>query len=303
MAQVKKGAGIASQPPKKNAKKNKAQKLEGLTKGQNKQINQRQTQDLALGQQAGQMMPGIQDAYAQPFDYSQYGGPAEGDYKGWIENQMGDYTNAYNARMNPQFQQQMGDFEQKMANRGIPMGSELYNREKTRLEQSQNDARQQADAANMQNATSAASQFFGIGTQAQDRSLGLGQAARNAPLSEYNQLNAAQSPMMMQNLGYSQQRGLASQAGDIARSMPRGGGGGGGGSGPLWSQYGFSSPMEYDAYKTQQSRDQAQWAWQNDPQYKQKGNSVNPWMQFGGQILGAGIQGYAQNGGFNGLFS
>lgn len=282
--------GITSAPPKaKRPAKVKAQKLGGLTKQQNQVINQTQAGDLSLGQTANQQLGAIGQSYSQPFDYNQYQSPAGDDYQGWIDEQMGTYNKAFDARQNPIFEQQMGSFEQQMANRGIPMGSELYNREKSRLEQSQNDQRTQAYAQNQGQASQAAQGFFDIGSQAQANRYGLAQAGRNAPLNEYNQLMGAQSGMGMQNLGYSQQRGLQEQQGQIARSMPRGGGGGGGGgAGAMWQQYGFSSPMEYDAYKQAQARDQASWEWQNNPQYKgNKGPSAG--AQLGGAALGTGL--------------
>lgn len=272
-----------------------AQKLEGLTKGQNALINTRQAQDQGLADTAGTMLGQINSNFSQPFDYSQYKGPAEGDYNNWISGQMGQYNQAFDQRMNPQFAQESQDLEQQLANRGIPMGSELYNREKSRLEQSHNDARTQAYASNQASAANAASQFFNIGTQAQDRGMGLAQSQRYAPLSEFNQLTAAQSPMMQQNLAYSQQRGLNTQQGQIQKSMPRGGGGGGGSS-PAWAQAGFSSMQEYDAYRVAQARDQKNWEWANDPNYK-KGSGASPWAGFAGSIIGQGLQGWASTWG------
>jgi hypothetical protein len=288
---AKQGAGILSKPPKAKDRgkgKPKGQNLQGLTKQQNQIINQTQQGDLALGQTANQQIPGIQQNFEKPFNYQDYYGPAGDDYNGWIDNEMQTYQDAYDAEMNPQFQDQMGDFEQQMHNRGIPMGSELYDKEKTRLEKSQGAQRQQAYAANRSNAANSATQFFNIGSTANQNKFGMDQASYYQPLNNYNQLMGAQSGMGMQNLGYSQQRGLADQAGQIARSMPRGGGGGGGGTPPMYAQYGFSSPMEYDAYKQQQARDAQSWEWANNPQYKTP-KGASPWASLGGQALGIGL--------------
>ena len=289
--------GITSKPPR--VKKEKAQKLAGLTKGQNAVINQTQAGDLALGNTANRQLEGINSAYSQPFDFDQYKSPAGDDYQGWIDQQMGTYNDAFDARNNKIFKDQAGDFEQQMANRGIPMGSELYNKEKSRLEQSQGDQRQQAYAGNQAQASQAAQGFFDIGSQAQANRYGLAQAGRNAPLNDYNQLMGAQSGMGMQNLGYAQQRGLAEQGGQIARSMPRGGGGGGsgGGVGPF---QGFGSIQELWAAQDARARGNQQFDWENNPQYRQPRGPSSSSQLIGG-VGGALLGGWAQSG-FKGLF-
>lgn len=104
---------------------------------------------------------------------------------------------------------------------------------------------------------------YNAGVNVYNNSLGRGQQMRNQPLVDYNQLRAAQSGMGMQNLGFSQQQDLNNQQYQnqlgIIRATPRGGGGGGGGgSNPLWAQYGFSGPMEYDAYQDARGINRAQ---------------------------------------------
>jgi len=262
---------------------------------QQRVINQNVGNDLGLTQQAGAMMPAIQDAYSQPFDYNQ--GPAAPvgeDYNAFIDKQMSNYNSAFDKRMNPQFQQQNEDFEQQMANRGIPMGSELYNREKSRIEQSQNDARTQAYASGQSAAMDAAGRYFDVGTQAHQNNIAERLDARGRPLNEYGQLMGAQS-------GYSQQMGLQNdtQAHDrwMMQHTPRGGGGGGGGggAGAMWQQYGFSSPQEYDAYKISMQRDQALWEQQNGPKQPK---APSPYLGLAGNILGSAASGYFGSDGF-----
>lgn len=53
------------------------------------------------------------------------------------------FSNAM-GRLNPQFAQQGETFEQRMANQGIPVGSEAYNKARTQMDLSQNDARSNA---------------------------------------------------------------------------------------------------------------------------------------------------------------
>jgi len=117
------------------------------------------------------------------------------------------------------------------------------------------------------------------------------QMKKGDPLNNYNQLMAAQSPMGMQNLGYSQQQGLNNQAYQqqlgIIKATPRGGGGGGGGSPSMWQQYGFTSPQEYDAYKTSNDIFRAQQMAAINNQYQPKGPSSGALI--GGQALGTGL--------------
>lgn len=292
---TKKNVGMTGTPPKANAKgggkkkkpKDGAQALPGLTSPQNQTINQRQEADLSLGNTANKMLPAIEGSYAQPFDWNSLpANPVTGDYNKWVGDQMQQYNSAFDARMNPVYQQQSQDFEQMAANRGWTPGSENYNREKTRLEQSQNEARQQAYAANQSNAVSSAGQLFNIGTSAHSNALSDAMTQRNLPLTEFNALYAARAPYDMQNLGYAQQKQLQQdkfmQDRWMMQHTPRGGGGGGGGGGGYaWQQYGFGSPQEYDAYQDARKRAEQQFAWQNDPRYR---TSSGPSM--GSQLLG-----------------
>lgn len=265
-------------------------RLPGLNKVQDYAIDQRNQADMALGDQANAMLPGVADAFSQPFDFNALpSAPVSGDFNNWRQQQIDSTYEDFNRRFDPQFQQQAEDFEQQMANRGIPMGSELYNREKTRMEQTQSDARQSAMTQAQAIAGQNAGQFFDVGTRARSGALNEGMMARNMPLNEFNQLYAARSPFDLQNLQYSQQRQLQTQNEQNQRWMmqnqPRGGGGGGGG-GAEWQEMGFSSPMEYYAWKQAESRANQQWNWQNNPQYQQA-EGPSQLATIGGGLIGA----------------
>jgi hypothetical protein len=296
-------SGLTAEPPKGSKPSTKRKeprqpKYQYLNKRQTKTINQTNTGDIGLGDTALKQMPGIEQSYSQPFDYA--GGPqapVTGDYNQWVNNQMGTYANAYDQRMNPNFQQEAEDFEQQMANRGIPVGSELYNQQKQLMKQSQNDARTQAFASGQQNAISGASSLFNVGTQARGNYITEGLQQRNQALSDYSNLMGARSQMPMQNLQYSQQRGMQKQAEDASMAQTQAqiqaqmamaamkGGGGGGGSQPVWAQYGFSSPQEYDQYQIQLQQ-------QANPTPKQP----NPYASILGQVGGAVLGGWATGG-------
>lgn len=192
-----------------------SQKLPGLTPQQNQGIDQRQGGDLSLGADANQQLAGIQQNFSTPFDYSKYEAmdPTQGDYNNFLNTQMQNYTNSYNTQMDPIIQQQSNDFEQQMAEQGIPVGSDLYNQQKNLMQQSQANAANTAFANDQSQAVTSAQGEFNVGTQAQQNALSLGQAAYNQPLTNYNALYGAQSGMNNTDLGYSQ--GLVSQNNQI----------------------------------------------------------------------------------------
>lgn len=273
----------------------------GLNKDQNAAINQQQGQDLGIGATKGGLLSGINDSYSQPFNWdSVTQAPVTGDFGDWRDTQIQQGNQAFDSRMNPIFEQQKQDFDQQMANRGIPMGSDLYNKQYQQLQQSQNDARQQGYFQNSQNAGQNAQQFFDIGTQAHQGSYNDQLARRNMPAQDYATLSGLQSPMMMQNLGYSQtlgaQNNQAKQQLWVNKNSPHGGGGGGGGGGepPIWQQYGFSSPQEYDAYSDARGINQYN---ATHPQQQQP----NPYVSLGGSILGSVTQGIMNGWAGNGF--
>lgn len=299
----KQGAGIAAKAPKPRPThaQNKKQKQKaakgpqygGLNQDQSNVINQTNRADFQLGEYGAGLLPDIGDAYNQPFDYSQL--PTSPWAQGQTLDQMEDeYYNRslenFNRTNEKVFADQLAAFENEAYNKGWAPGSELYNKEKTRIEKSQADARQGAMDSAYFNAGQNAANWNNIGTQNFQNAYGFAQDQRNQPLADYTRLIGAQSGMQGQNLGYSQAFGLQNdaQAHDqwMMKNTPRGGGGGGG-SPSMWQQYGFASPMEYDAYKMNQAREAQQWEWANNPQYRQP-KQPSPWSSALGQIGGIG---------------
>lgn len=259
-------------------------------------LPQQEYGDEQLGGFANEQLPGIQQSFEQPFDWQKYQemAPVTGDYNQWVDSQMQTYNKAFDERMNPQFAQQGETFEQTMANRGIPMGSELYNREKSRMEQGQNDARTQAYAANQGQAIQGAESLFNVGTAAQQNALGLGQAARYGSLNDYQALTGAQS-------GFQQQKALQddNQQAQLQQLKFAAKNRGGGGAAPTaWQQAGFASYSDMAAFEDARRRGNSQFEWQNNPSYQQpKGPSTG--SQVGGQILGVGLDLLSQYAGKN----
>jgi len=303
---AKQGKGILTQPPAKgggktkarhqqeaaNRKANNAPKYAGLNADQNAAINQRNQADLALGNQANGMLPQIQDAYSQPFDWSQLpSAPVQGDFNNWRQGQIDSTYNDFSRRMDPQFAQQSEDFEQQMANRGIPVGSELYNKQKQQMQQSQNDARSSALVQAQGLAGQNAGQFFDIGTQARSGALNEGLMRRGMPLADYQSLMGARSGFDAANLGYSQTKDLQTQQEGNQRWMmknaPRGGGGGGG-SDPFM---GFGSAEGLWAAQDARARANSEYSMQLQQKYAPKQPGSN--QQMIGGLLGSALQGWA----------
>jgi len=320
---AKKGVGITSKPPVRNSnrgvdptkpgfgpgknaalqklKQDKAaqgQQLPGLTQPQNQAINQRQEADLALGGAANQMLPGVVESYSQPFDWERINqmSPVQGDWKGYVDQGVQQYNQAFDQRMNPVFQKQNEDLEQWAANTGNPVGSPAYNEKAKLLMQSQNDARTQAYAQGRSQAFGEAGQAFGIGTQAQQNQYGLMRDQRNMPMSEFNAMYAATSPMAMQNLGYSQTSALQDDAQkaqmQLMKATPRGGGGGG--SDPFM---GFGSASNLWAAQDARTRANAEYQMQLQQRYAPPDNSKQQmWGGLLGSIGGGLMQGWGAGG-------
>ena len=300
------GGGLVSAPPKRpnrkrkrRAKQRARKQFPGLSGQQRGLIQERGGQDMSMAEYGGQtLMPRAFDAYDQEFDWNALPqGPVQGDFGDWRQEQIDSQYNDYTNRMQSSWDQENNEFEQMAHERGWAPGSDLYNQEKNRIATRQDDARQSALAGAMSGAAQSAGQFYDIGSRDRQNALSEGLQARGMPLSEYNAMNAAQSPMMMQNLGYSQQFGLQQNAQNFTahqNALARAGAGGGGGPGepPItpWGQYGFSGPQELDAYREQQRRDSVLWGQQNAPRQP---SGPSPWAGAAGGILGSLAGGWA----------
>lgn len=274
-----------------------------LPMGQNAQalLDQQQQGDLNLGGAALGLQDRINQSYAEPFDWNSLpSAPVTGDYNAWVKEQQANYNKAFDERTDPVFQAQQKDFDQSMIERGIPMGSELYNSQLKQLRQDQNDARTQAYAAGQGQAIQGAESLFNVGTSARGNAYADAMNRRGMPLQEYNQLMGSRSGLASDYLDQSQARDLQSQQFGQQKWLNNnqhsgGGGGGGGGAGPTWAQYGFSNPQEYDAYKLDQARQAQMWDWKNNPQYRTP-KQPNPYASLAGNLLGAAAGGWASGG-------
>jgi hypothetical protein len=310
---TKKGVGITSQPPKANKKAqytrqerqdfksgkvadpraNKQPKYQGLNDQQAGVINNVNRADLGLSDYNLGQLGGVYDAYSQPFDQSQL--PVSPWEQGQtIEDMNTEYYDKalanYDRSMADQQKQEDADLDKWAYETGNYAGSPAYMAKAKILQDSRSSAKQNAMDSAYFNAGQNATTWNNLGTQNFQNAYGFQQDMRNMPASEFAKIQGLQSGFGGQNLGYTQAQGLAGQQNkyslqQIKAGQAGGGGGGGGGSQPMWAQYGFSSPAEYDAYRVQQQRDQSQWEWSNNPQYQQP-QQASPWASAAGQIGG-----------------
>lgn len=156
-----------------------------------------------------------------------------GDYGELRQRGENVAMDSFNRQMNPVFEQQQGQFEQRMAERGIPVGSELYNRQMQEMQNNQNAARQNA-------MTSAFSQGANEANTAYNQQLTQYQMPTNqlAAMSPYYNVQGQHAMQQGQQqflggqaqLDRQHQMDLAKQGNRFAlqqiAATPRGGGGG-----------------------------------------------------------------------------
>jgi len=296
--------GLTSEPPKRNPNRQqarqdaRAQKQFGRTTAeQQRNIIQGQGQTVQdLTQLGNTQFQGVKNSYNQPFDLS--GLPAapvaDENYRSQIEKANID---RFNREYDNQFKREMSDFEQMAGERGWTPGSEVYQKEKTRMQDAQNKARENAiDQARITGGAEM-NRYYDL----QDRTRGTARdeyvATRDRPFQEYSatQNQIAQNPLWNQWSQNNQQQFQGQQA-QLDRdqamkiaNMNRGGGGGGG-SDPYG---GFGSQQAYWDAQDARNRANAEYSLQLQQKYAPKQNNVSPYAQLGGGILGSFANGFA----------
>lgn len=147
--------------------------------------------------------------------------------------------NSWTARMQPQFDKQNSQFDQKMADRGIPMGSEQFGWGQKQLMEGQNDARQQAMASASAQGLGEMQGLHGMSLTNRQQGIGEYEAQRYAPMNESNMFTQNARGVVSPNVSAMTPVGM--QGTDLASTYmaynpkfaPSGGGGGGGGTGSL----------------------------------------------------------------------
>lgn len=92
------------------------------------------------------------------------------------------------SRLDEQYGRQAQEFEQSMANRGIPVGSQLYNKMQSEFERNKADAYSGARQNAIQTAGAEEQRLFGNAMQGRQQGIGERQYTRGLPLSELSGL-------------------------------------------------------------------------------------------------------------------
>jgi len=149
---------------------------QSLSPVQQQLLDYQNQSSLGLGQLAGKGLGYVSNMLDTPFDTSKL--PTTGF------NPSQSYQDAYMQRLAPQIQQGREALSVDLANRGIPIGTEAYNRAMMAQSQRENDL-----------LAAATTQGFGVGQQARQQGLQEQAYLRNEPL---NTLNAVRTGSQVQ---------------------------------------------------------------------------------------------------------
>ena len=147
-----------------------------LSPAQQQLLDYQNQTSIGLGRLAGQGLGYVENMLQTPFDTSQL--PSTGF------NPSQTYQEAYMQRLAPQLQQGRDRLEQQLANQGIQLGSEAYDRAMQNQAQRENDL-----------LLGATTQGFGVGQQARQSALQEQAYLRNEPL---NTLSAVRTGAQVQ---------------------------------------------------------------------------------------------------------
>ena len=149
---------------------------QSLAPAQQQLLDYQNQASLGLGELTGKGLGYVSNMLDNPFDVSQL--PSTGF------NPSQSYQDAYMQRLAPQLQQGRDRLQQDLANRGIDIGSEAYDRAMQSQAQRENDL-----------LLGATTQGFGVGQQARQQGLQEQAYLRNEPL---NTLNAVRTGAQVQ---------------------------------------------------------------------------------------------------------
>jgi len=149
---------------------------QSLAPAQQKLLDYQNQASMGLGELTGKGLGYVSNMLDTPFDTSQL--PTTGF------NPSQSYQDAYMQRLQPQIEQGREALDIKLANQGIPVGSEAYRRAMLAQSQRENDL-----------LSSITTQGFGIGQQARQQGLQEQAFLRNEPL---NTLNAVRTGAQVQ---------------------------------------------------------------------------------------------------------
>ena len=148
---------------------------------------------------AGDQIGRVSDNLSSPFGFG--GLPAAPTADAAARQQTIDALQAqFNSRLDPQFQQQQTALETRLANQGIGVGSDAYNKAMESFGRTRNDAYQTAQNQAIAGGGAEQSRLFGLQGNERERAIQEYVTQRNAPL---NEVSALMSGTQIQNPTFS----------------------------------------------------------------------------------------------------
>jgi len=267
---------------------------QSLDPAEQQKLDQERGIETGANQQAQTQLGQLQQQWANPLSYDsqpQVNMDQEGFRQSWEDKMYGRQAQ----RLDKQYAQAADSFEQQMADRGIPVGSELYNNQKAQFEQNKADTYEGARVAAMQQSGQEAQRQFGNTLTARQQGISETNSLRDRPLNEIGGLMAlgsgvaqpqfqgfqgqqmantdvAGTALGYANLGQNAADNSAARDVQLQAIAKRGGGGGGG------SVDDKIRLMQYD--------------FDNNPQYrKEQPKRPGVGERIGGSILGGVVNG------------
>jgi hypothetical protein len=194
----------------------------------------------------------------------------DGDYGQMRREASDSVMNEFNRMNKDRFAYEDENFEQQMAEQGVDPASEKYQYLKKQNDLSRGSQIQGAQNNAFQMGQSEQAQGFGQALSANNQMYGQQFNNYQIPMQQLNSMTPfyqgqAAAWQNQQNMNFQGNQAELGRQHDMTMgrqqhrwnmqlqaSAPQGGGGGGGGQPPIWAQYGFSGPMEYDQYKFNQ---------------------------------------------------
>ena len=147
--------------------------------------NQIEDRDIGLGGIAQNTLGQVNQNYSNKFSFDGLPqAPGTQDFQGEAQSARDAAYGSFERRNEPVFAREKEEFQQQMADQGIPQGSPLYKRLQGEMGQRQSDARLNAQDQAFAAGGREHSRMFGLAGGARDRATGEYDFARNAPNRE-----------------------------------------------------------------------------------------------------------------------
>lgn len=162
-----------------------------------------ETQRLLSGLQSlgAQQVGALGQSLSQPLNFGNAPAlPGINDFAGERQRIENELFGRFNEQFDPIFQKQREDLEASLAGRGIPVGSELFNKQIQELENNQNQARANARSEASGFAASEQQRLFNSALQGRQQSIGESLQLRQQPFTDLGNLLASQANIRLPQL-------------------------------------------------------------------------------------------------------